>query len=127
MTDINLLDWMPIFQWSVCIVVVLAIPILIGESAFRSKRTITIFLLLLTYGYTCGGLAELNRILDTSQPVAFRTTIRAMHASSGKSRTYRLILDGWGNEPVGSDVKASNAFYDAVHVGDTVCIYLSKG
>jgi hypothetical protein len=126
-TDINLIDWLPVLQWSFCIAAVLAIPILSGEATFRSKPAVTAFLLLLAYGFSCGALAELNRIFDTSQPVSFRTTIRGMHVSSGKSHTYRLTLDGWANRPTGTDVKVSSSFYNALHVGDTVCIYLSTG
>jgi hypothetical protein len=126
-SDLNLLGWRIEMEWSACIAALLAIPLLIGDAAIRSRPFFILLLLVLTFGYAAGSLAELNSIFDTSQPVVYPTTIWAKHVYSGKAQVYELILTGWGDQPIGSGVKVPYSFFEERRAGERVCIYLRQG
>jgi hypothetical protein len=86
-----------------------------------------LLLLVLTFGYAAGALAELNGIFDSSEPVVYPTTIWAKHVYSGKALVYELVLTGWGDQPMGAGVKVPYSFFATRSAGEQVCIYLQKG
>ncbi|HEX4159389.1 MAG TPA: hypothetical protein VHY79_13020 [Rhizomicrobium sp.] len=125
--DINLLEWQPVLLWSLALAAGLAIPLFAGDKELPKKPLFAAFLLILTYAYAWGSLAEANSMFDTSAPQIFQTTIRSMHANYGKSTSYHLRLGPWNGRPAGDDVRVPRALYVRHRAGETMCVALRNG
>lgn len=125
--DINLLDWQSPLLWSLVLAAALAIPLFVGDSDLPKKRFIAAFLLMLTWAYAWGSIAEANVMFDMSLPRVFQTTIRSMHVIRGKSISYHFLVGPWNGRPAGDDVRVPYASYVRHRPGDPICVTLGSG
>lgn len=125
--DINLLDWQPTLIWSFALAAMLAVPLFAGDKEAPKRPFTAAFLVILTYAYAWGSLAEANSMFDTSTPQIFPTTIRSMHVNHGKSTSYHLVLGSWHDRPAGDDVRVSHVFYAGHRTGEPICVALRGG
>jgi hypothetical protein len=77
--------------------------------------------------YAWGVVEGANTLLDHSRATLYSVLVIGKHVSHGKSNTYYLQLVPWG--PVGhpNNVSVSSSTYNAVNIGDQVCVGLHPG
>src|SRR5262249_22796829 len=125
--DFSLLDWQPVLIWALVLTPALAIPLFAGDREVPKRPVTASFLLILTYAFAWGSIAEVNAMFDTSTPQNFQTTIRSMRVSHGKSTSYHVVLGPWDGRPAGDDVFVPYAFYAWHRPGDPICVVLRNG
>jgi hypothetical protein len=77
------------------------------------------------YGY--GATAMVDIQFDTSAGTVFAAPVLGKYAYHGRSSSYHLNLPPWGPRTRPDSVEVSPKTYDALNVGDTVCITLHPG
>lgn len=98
------------------------------DPALRRKRGTAFVLGLFTCTYGYGAGFEINVLADASTPSIHPTKVVGMSMSRGGSAAIRILtLASWGPVRKNQDINVSAAWYQAIHVGDTLCVYLSAG
>jgi hypothetical protein len=77
------------------------------------------------YGYAATALVDIQ--FDTSAGTVFTVSVLGKYAYHGRSSSYHLNLPPWGPRTQPESVEVSPRTYDALNVGDTVCITLHPG
>jgi hypothetical protein len=99
------------------------------RAAPRSPRPLVSFLGLLAisifYGY--GVCSQINAQTDISAPHQLSTPVVGKTAHNGRSVSYHLFLKPWLPGQGTQDLDVGQPFYDAVKVGDAVCIVARDG
>jgi hypothetical protein len=75
-----------------------------------------------------GGVVFANSLFDRGSPRGYEAKVVGKRQSLGKLRTLRFTLEPWG--PVASEwsvAVSSQALYDRIALGDTVCVILHPG
>lgn len=85
------------------------------------------FLPVMTFAYSFGTYVVLNCQADTSTPAYYRTVIESKRISKGKSTTYYLTLNPWGEIKEPEEVTVTYSEYDYAQPGDTVTILQHPG
>jgi hypothetical protein len=74
-----------------------------------------------------GGVAEANVLLDGSPPQRHRVAVTGKRVSSGKVTTWKVRLAPFGEVERAVDADVGRTDYDAIRVGDEVCVALHAG
>jgi len=77
------------------------------------------------YGY--GATAMVDIQFDTSAGTVFAAPVLGKYAYHGRSSSYHLNLPPWGPRAQPDSVEVSSGTYDALNVGDQVCVTLHPG
>jgi hypothetical protein len=128
LNDMHALEWKPALGLSIVIGSVLWIFTAVKvDTDLRSRRVSLVILpfIMLAYGYGAG--MEINALLDRSAPSVYSVHVMHKHISSGRHRTYDLLLEPWGPEAQSENISVSSSLYRSVTVGDRVCVALKPG
>ena len=125
--DFEFLEWMPIFKLAIVGSMVLTILVVAADRGMRERRWAFLAFLFLSFFYAFGGIAQANALLDHSEGKVFEVPVLAKRISSGRSTTYYLQVGPWGPRTEPNEVSASRSLYQAVPVGQNVCVLLWKG
>lgn len=71
-------------------------------------------------------MLSINCLLDSSETV-YTTTIAGKRISKGKTTTYYLELNPWGDRKEIEDVKVSRERYESVDIGDDTEVTQHQG
>lgn len=124
--DVHVLDWKPLLAATGVGGLVLLAAIAAGDR--RRRLWILALVAPLLSFYPWGALSLGNALLDRGSPGVFRVAVRAKHVSSGSKHTsWDLRLDRWGPVTEPEDVDVGRGLYEAVSVGDEVCVALHPG
>jgi hypothetical protein len=82
---------------------------------------------LVTFCYSFGSITLANCMFDESPPVSYHTTIVDKRISEGKTTTYYLTLEPWGDLTEPEEVKVSRAEYEQANNDDRITITQRKG
>ncbi|KLT66549.1 hypothetical protein AB669_05040 [Pedobacter sp. BMA] len=128
--DYNIFDhtkiWIPMFVIALLMTTVFFIKNAELKSGKKAIGTVIAFILFsLAYGF--GSIIFLNCYYDRSAPKMFSSKILNKRMSSGKTTSYYLELEPWGERKTAEDVDVSKDFYFEVNENDTVNIYFMKG
>jgi hypothetical protein len=125
--DVHVLDVRPVLVGAAVGAVAVAAVLAATASDFRKWWLIALMTPLL--GFHPGGALSLgNAILDRGEPEVFRVAVRGKHISSGSKHTsHDLQLDPWGPVREPDTVDVGRRLYDAVAVGEEVCVLLRPG
>jgi hypothetical protein len=77
------------------------------------------------YGYAATAMVDIQ--FDTSAGTVFTAPVLGKYAYHGRSSSYHLNLPPWGPRTHPDSVEVSPKTYDALNIGDTVCITLHPG
>ena len=112
MADNHVLDWMTALEWAGGAALGAALLLIVPDERLRSNLSQVPFVLLALIGFFYGTIIIANRTLDTTRPAIFHTWVDNKYVSSGKSTSYHLVLDNWGDHPGGgTDVAVARSFY----------------
>ncbi|HKD61768.1 MAG TPA: hypothetical protein VKB47_14995 [Terracidiphilus sp.] len=88
----------------------------------------TFFLLLLLAGlYSYGVVTVADAVTDPSTPAHFVAHVVSKHYTTGRSRSFYLVLEPWGPLEQPSNLGVSQTQYDRTEPGDQVCLDLYPG
>jgi hypothetical protein len=82
---------------------------------------------LLGASYGDGAVALADVRFDASVGQVFPVTVNGKYVSRGRSTSYELELPPWGPQAMRRSVAVSRSTYDAVQIGDPVCVTLHPG
>ncbi len=74
-----------------------------------------------------GAVVEIDSLADPTPTAIYQTTVTDKTVHHGKSTRWTVDLAAWGPAHGGSSMDVSEAAYDAVEVGQTVCVGLHHG
>lgn len=125
--DLSFLDSWTVFLAAIataaCIIIVLT-RILPRLPSSWDEWTV---LALVALAYAFGALAQIDTLPDDTRPVIYRTTVRGMHVSGGRSSISYLDLAPWGQQERSGDVGVPYEFYWKVRPGAQVCVFVRPG
>jgi hypothetical protein len=123
--DVQVLDWTRLLVGAAVGGLTLVVAIAVGE---RTRKFWVLALIApIISGYPWGALCLANALLDRGLPEVFEVAVRGKHVSGGKQTSWELELDPWGPVLEPKDASVSEPLYDAVSVGDRVCVALYPG
>lgn len=99
------------------------------HSYFESASPMrTFFAVLLFAGlYSYGVVTVADAVGDASTPSRFVVHVVGKHYTTGRSRSFYLLLEPWGPIQKTSSLGVSQTQYDKAHPGDEVCLDLHSG
>ena len=99
------------------------------HSFFESPSPARTFFALLLFGilYGYGVVAVADAVGDGSTPAHYVVHILRKHYTTGRSRSYYLVLEPWGPVQRPNDLGVSKTVYDKARPGDRVCLDLHPG
>jgi hypothetical protein len=122
-----------ILKWDVAIAVSVAGGVffamllgLVDRSVMHSARR---FVLILPFAiaYCFGVIGQANARPDSIPPTIFRVAVAGKYWSSGRTKIWYLRLASTDALTVPADVSVPGPLWEAVRVGDTVCVNLHAG
>ena len=125
--DFAMVDPAGLLRWALPIALSLAALLLVGDTQLRRRWFMPPLTLLLVAPLAWGAIAQGNVLLDRSAPERFRARVTDRRLSSDKTRSPELRLAGFGPVAPGETVKVRRRDYDAIAVGDEVCVTLHGG
>lgn len=129
MFDYNLLEyavlWNTIIPLSVLLTVVYVLPMNVKINSIKRVFLLTMVTLFMLC-YSFGTYVSINCLLDSSETV-YTTTIAGKRISKGKTTTYYLELNPWGDRKEIEDVKVSREHYESVDIGDETEVTQHQG
>ena len=125
--DFHMLRWKPVL--SAAILLAIALTLVIAYADEKLRRSWPALLPFFFFGmfYAYGFLAHADALLDRSDPQTFEVAVVGKHISSGKSTSYYLHLDHWGEETGVTKASVPRSLYTSTAIGDTVCVHLHAG
>ena len=124
--DIHILDWLTLVEVAAVIGICFAWPLTPHQEGAGRTLITVLAIALLPAAYVYGAAAQLNRMLDPSPAAVFQLVVRDHHVSSGRSTTYDITVDAWGDQPAGT-LSIPGDLYREAPVGSTVCVYRHTG
>jgi len=99
------------------------------HSLFESTSpTRTFFALLLFAGlYAYGAVVVADAVGDASRAAQFAPQVVRKHYTTGRSRSFYLVLEPWGPISHANSLSVSKTIYDKAEPGDRVCVDLRRG
>jgi hypothetical protein len=70
---------------------------------------------------------QLNCVFDQSVPKVYQTTVYNKRVNHGKSTTYYLTLNPWGNGTMPEDISVGRRQYNSNQIGDTISVATKPG
>lgn len=107
----------------------LGLSVALFRIAPRGPKPAVLFigLFIISYFYGYGACSQINTQMDVSTPHQYSANIAGKAMHDGRSTSYHLYLDPWGPERNAGDVSVARPLFDAVRVGDAVCITAHDG
>jgi hypothetical protein len=99
------------------------------HSLFESSSPTRTFFALLLFGmlYSYGAVAVADAVGDDSTPTHYVVHVTGKHYTTGRSRSYYLMLEPWGPIQHSNSLGVSKSVYDKAGAGDQVCLDLRAG
>lgn len=99
------------------------------HSLFESTSPVRTFFALLLFAtlYGYGAIAVADAVGDESNAARFRPRVINKHYTTGRSRSYYLVLEPWGPLTRSNSLGVSKRIYDKAEPGDSVCLELRQG
>jgi uncharacterized protein (DUF697 family) len=99
------------------------------HSFFESSSPTRTFFALLLFGmlYSYGAVAAADAVGDVSTPTHYVVHVIGKHYTTGRSRSYYLVLEPWGPVQRPNNLGVSKSAYDQAGPGDQVCLELRPG
>ena len=99
------------------------------HSLFESSSPTRTFFALLLFGmlYSYGAVAAADAVGDDSTPTHYVVHVTGKHYTTGRSRSYYLMLEPWGPIQHSNSLGVSKSVYDKAGAGDQVCLDLRAG
>lgn len=119
--------WRMIVVIAVFLAVVAALACREVLSTEKSPVVGYLLILLLAGLYSYNLLVFSNCYYDRARPERYRVEILNKTISRGRSTSYHLSLSSWGIYGEGKKVTVSRAFYNAVHINDSLSVYVKPG
>ena len=95
------------------------------DSASMMRSFFALLLFGMLYGY--GVVAVADAVGDESTPMHYVVHVLSKHYTTGRSRSYYLVLEPWGPLQHSNNLGVSKTIYDKASAGDQVCIELRPG
>ena len=110
-------------------IVVIAYIAAFYHSLFESSSATRAFFGLLLFGslYGYGMIAVADAVGDQSPSEHFAVGVLSKHYTTGRSRSYYLVLEPWGPVRKPNNLGVSRAVYDDAEPGQHVCLELRPG
>ena len=99
------------------------------HSFFESSSPMRTFFALLLFGmlYSYGAVVVADAVGDASTPTRYVVHVVGKHYTTGRSRSYYLLLEPWGPVQQPNNLGVSKTVYDNASSGDQICLELSTG
>lgn len=99
------------------------------HSFFESPSPMRTFFALLLFGilYGYGVVAVADAVGDESSPAHYVAHVIGKHYTTGRSRSFYLVLEPWGPVQQPNNLGVSKTVYDKASPGDQVCLDLFPG
>jgi hypothetical protein len=99
------------------------------HSFFESSSPTRTFFALLLFGflYSYGVVAAADAVDDGANPTHFAVHVLSKHYTTGRSRSFYLVLEPWGPVQRPNNLGVSQSVYDKAVPGDQVCLELRPG
>lgn len=129
--DYNILDyskaWLPMGVMTAGLFLLYQLP----TGGFSPKKTSDYIFLslfpLFTFIYSFGALLTLNCTFDKAEPDVYTSTVIDKRISGGKTTSYYLELEPWGDLGKPQEVKVSRALYENTVIDNRVEVYQFEG
>ena len=125
--DFHILDWPLALGIALVGGALIALGITRWDVATRKWSAVLLMGFVFCFPYAYGTVVELNFLLGRTAPQRFEATVTAKQQSSGKNSSWDLTIGPWGPADDAEDVSVNKNLYNAVAVGDTVCVFLFQG
>ena len=124
--DFNFLDLWKVFAFGGVLAVAMMVAYTLRCRELRWRVGVILGLLFMLFIFCMGLPAQLNFLLDTSEPILEEKTVMDMHisASSKGPDSYYCTVDLQGREV---DIDVGKEAYSVIKVGDTVVVAVRKG
>jgi uncharacterized protein (DUF697 family) len=99
------------------------------HSIFESTFPMRTFFALLMFGglYGYGAIAVADAVGDHSSAEHYTPEVVSKHYTTGRSRSFYLVLEPWGPLTKTNNLGVSKSVYDNAQRGDRVCLELRQG
>ena len=99
------------------------------HSFFESSSPTRVFFALLLFGilYSYGVVVVADAVGDESTPTHYVVHVLSKHYTTGRSRSYYLVLEPWGPLKQANNLGVSKSLYDKATPGDQACVELHPG
>jgi len=77
--------------------------------------------------YAYGAIAVVDAVGDGSSAAEYAPRVINKHYTTGRSRSYYLVLEPWGPMGRPNSIGVSKKLYDNSRPGDSVCLELRHG
>jgi hypothetical protein len=125
--DASVIDWEKAVLFAVIAgaSILLVTVLLVTELREQLGAKVVVGLFMCAYAY--GVIVLANVQLDTSEATRFGVQVMEKHVVEGEGAGHRLTLSAWGPHTVPENVSVGRSLYEALSVGDTVCVHLMSG
>ena len=125
--DLHLIRWTPIISLAILTSILLSVILYQSDRGMRQRPWSLLPIVLFGSFYAYGAIGEADALLDHSASQTFTVAVNGKHVSHGKTTSYYLQLASWGPQQDPSSVTVPSDLYDAVAIGESVCISLHPG
>lgn len=127
--DFNLLDyhllWKIIIPVTLLMTVVYVLPMNVKINSVKQVFLLTMVTLFMLC-YSFGAYVSINCLLDSPGKI-YTTTVAGKRISKGKTTTYYLELNPWGDRKEIEDVKVSRERYESIDIGEATEVTQHQG
>jgi hypothetical protein len=125
--DFHVVDARALLAWAAPLALALTGLLVAGDAQLRRRWFMPPLAFLFAAPLAWGAVAEANVLLDASPPQRHRVAVTGKHVSSGKVTTWKVTLAPFGSVETAEDADLRRADYDAIRVGDELCVALHAG
>ncbi|MGJ4947821.1 hypothetical protein [Bradyrhizobium sp. HKCCYLS20291] len=127
LSDVNLVSWLPLTAFAIAVALVFLIVAARFETQLRRRGWRLLLASVFVGAYAFGALGQFNTALDRSAPALLRSRVLAKHLGHSRLAMHQVTLEPWGPLATASDAHVTQALYERLQPGDTVCLRLGDG
>ncbi|GLH77396.1 hypothetical protein SSBR45G_23040 [Bradyrhizobium sp. SSBR45G] len=127
LSDVNLVSWLPLSAFAIAVAIVFLIVAARFETQLRRRGWRLLLAAVFVGAYAFGSLGQFNAALDRSAPALLRSRVLAKHLGHSRLAGHQVALEAWGPFATPSEAHVSQALYERLQPGDTVCLRLGDG
>jgi len=127
LSDINLVSWLSLTAFAVAVAIIFLIVAARFEPQLRRRGWRLLLAAISVGAYAFGALGQFNSALDHSAPALLRGRVLAKHLGQSRIATHQITLQSWGPFATPNDAHVTQALYERLRAGDTVCLSLHDG